>query len=139
VHHDHGWWGWPFWIPVPILVGAYDLYPYPAPYPTEVGDEEAEGPPAGAPRDIEDTAPSDPSRADYGLVQLRGVPDGAAVELDGRFWLEARELDDRWLALPWGAHTLTVRIEGRAPLERAVEIEAGKTHVVRFGPGERRS
>src|SRR5438067_1084614 len=73
-------------------------------------------------------------RASYGLVQLRGVPDGAAVDLDGRFWLKADGLDQRWLAVPHGEHTLAVRVRGSQPVERRVEVKPGKTSVVRFGP-----
>jgi hypothetical protein len=65
-------------------------------------------------------------------VQLRGVPDGADVDLDGRFWLAAEALATRWLALPEGEHVLTVRAAERDPIERRVVIVAGKTHIVRF-------
>jgi hypothetical protein len=63
---------------------------------------------------------------------LRGVPDGAAVDLDGRFWLTAEDLDQRWLALPRGSHTLTVRVSGTRPIERRIEVKSGATQVVRF-------
>src|SRR5436309_1325316 len=68
----------------------------------------------------------------YGLVQLRGVPDGASVDLDGRFWLTAEGLDARWLALPEGRRTVTVRNRNAAPLERTVDVMPGKTVTVQF-------
>src|SRR5262249_13704483 len=73
----------------------------------------------------------------YGLVQLHGVPDGAAVDLDGRFWLTADGLDDRWLALPEGSHTIAVRVGNGTPLKRTVEVKPGASTVVRF-PSSRR-
>jgi hypothetical protein len=72
------------------------------------------------------------ARASYGLVQLRGIPDGAAIDLDGRFWLTARDLDERWLALPKGEHTLSVRVGENDPIVRQVDVRSGKTQVVRF-------
>ncbi len=78
--------------------------------------------------------PEDPLRWSYGLVQLRGVPDGAAVDLDGRFWMTAAQLDRRWLALPHGRHVIAVYVEGKQPVERRVDVAAGRTHFVRFGP-----
>ena len=65
-------------------------------------------------------------------MQLRGIPDGASIDLDGRFWLTANDLDERWLALPTGEHTLSVRVgEGSATVRR-VDVRSGKTQVVRF-------
>jgi hypothetical protein len=60
------------------------------------------------------------------------VSDGAAVALDGRFWLPAQSLDQRWLALPRGAHTITVRPPGGHPIVRHVDVAPGKTLIVRF-------
>jgi len=60
------------------------------------------------------------------------------VDLDGRFWLRAEDLDQRWLALPHGAHTLVVRVEGAQPVERRIQVESGKTQVVRFAAPARR-
>ena len=70
--------------------------------------------------------------ASYGLVQLHGVPDGTAVDLDGKFWLKAEHLGARWLALPRGTHTVTVRKPGAPPAERQISMEPGKTRVVQF-------
>jgi len=116
-------------------------YPYYAPYPVEPYPPDDEGwgeppPEAGNEPRAERGPPAreEAERASYGLVQLRGVPDGAAVDLNGRFWLRAEGLDQRWLAIPYGEHTLTVRVRGSAPVERRVEVQSGKTSVVRFGP-----
>ena len=76
------------------------------------------------------------SRASYGLVQLRSVPDGASVDLDGRFWLTAKQLDARWLGLPEGPHTITVRKRNTAPATRQVAVDAGTTRAIDFGPGD---
>jgi hypothetical protein len=112
---------------------GYNPYPYPYPYPyypyppyypgTEAGME----PPA-----TQATPPAPENNESYGLVQLRGVPDGAAIDLDGRFWLTASGVDERWLALPAGRHTLTVRSEDAAPVTRQVNIGAGRQRVVDF-------
>jgi hypothetical protein len=40
-------------------------------------------------------------------MQFRGIPDGAQIDLDDRFWLDAQGLDQRWLAIPDGRHTIT--------------------------------
>ena len=127
--------GGAFWHPFyyPYYYGysaPYPAYPYLPPPPDEPlaradePDEESD--------DEEDRAAADPLRASYGLVQLHGIPDGAKVELDGRFWLTAELLDRRWLALPQGEHTVAARVHGGEPIERRVEISAGKTQVVRF-------
>lgn len=108
---------------------AWAPFPGPGPYawaPPE-GTQRSEPPPATE-------SWSDPLAASYGLVQLRGVTEGANVELDGRFWLVAEQLDQRWLALPHGEHRIVVRASGAEPVTRRVEIEAGRSHVVRFGP-----
>jgi len=76
--------------------------------------------------------PDDEEPASYGLVQLRGVPDGAEVDLDGRLWLRAQGLAQRWVALPEGKHTLTVRATGVTPVERRVDVFPGKQQVIRF-------
>ena len=127
----------PFWYGYPYYYYPYPYYPYyPYDYPdypppdeeasAEGEQPEAEAAPAPAPR-----------IATYGLVQLRGVPDGAAVDLDGRFWLTAGGLDDRWLALPEGSHTITVRVGKETPLQRTVDVKPGASTVVRF-PSSRR-
>lgn len=115
----------PYYYPYP-----YVIYPPPPPPP----DDTWSSPPAEVPpSEGQQEGPSDEdAQASYGLVQLRGVPDGADVELDGRFWLRARDLDQRWLALPQGNHTLVVRTRDGAPLERQVEVAAGRMQVVRF-------
>jgi hypothetical protein len=122
---------YPYYVPYPYP--AY-VYPPPADYgwspPPETPPEEEESQGAEqAPSDAEDAA-----RATYGLVQLRGVPNGASVDLDGRFWLTAKDLNDRWLALPRGEHTIAVRVRGSEAVERRVDVREGKNHVVRFGP-----
>jgi len=121
----------PFFFPYYV---PYPAYGYPPP-PEDWG----EPPPEGEGTEAEASPPPEQQSADagsasYGLVQLRGVPDGAAVDLDGRFWLEAQQLDERWLALPHGSHTLTIRVEGQQPVERRVDVVEGKTLVVRVGP-----
>ena len=138
---DGGFFFDPFFFPY--------YYPYYAPYPVEpyLPDDEGWGePPAEAGSEPPPEAGSEPraenappsreeaEHASYGLVQLRGVPDGAAVDLDGRFWLTAERLDERWLAVPYGEHTLVVHARGSQPVEQRVEVKAGKTSVVRFGP-----
>ncbi len=141
-HHFHGpraFVGGFFWDPFfdpryyPYPV-PYPVYAYPAP-PPEEPDVRAEH------DEDEDTAradvPDDPLRASYGLVQLRGVPEGAAIDLDGRYWLTAQRLDERWLALPHGTHALVVHPRGAEPIARRIEVAAGKTHVVHFPPPPR--
>ena len=128
----------PYYYPYPYYPYPYYPYPYyeyppppPYAYPSEV-------PESGAPSGEEAQAPTqeneaeEAQQANYGLVQLRGVADGADVDLDGRFWLRAENLGNRWLALPRGAHTLVVRVEDAAPVERRIVVESGKTQVVRF-------
>jgi hypothetical protein len=99
----------------------YGYYPPPPPPPPPPPDQEEE----------QEAAPEPP--ASYGLVQLRGVPDGAAVDLDGRFWLTAAQLDQRWLGVPEGTHTITVRRAGGDTVSRQVDVSAGSTQVVDFG------
>src|SRR5262249_10263447 len=82
---------------------GYEGEPDPAP------DTEATPPPQYVPPSGAEAAPSDDYGSSYGLVQLREVPDGATVELDQRPWMNAHGLDDRWLALPAGMHSITVR------------------------------
>ena len=69
-----------------------------------------------------------------GLVQLRGVPDGPDGELDGRFWVRTRQLDQRWLALREGAHRVRVRVDGKEPVECGIQIAAGTSQVIRVVP-----
>jgi hypothetical protein len=121
---------YPYWPPYP-----YPVYGYPPAPPPEEGDwtaaaEEQRSAEGGAP---EPSAEEERS-ASYGLVQLQGVRDGASVDLDGRFWLTADALEQRWLALPEGTHTITVRARGAKPVERRVDVKPGSTRVVRF-PG----
>ena len=123
----------------------YPAYGYPPPPPPEEPGSEAGDQPYGEPEAEasppaeEQPSPEEAQRATYGLVQLRGVPDGASVDLDGRFWMKAQGLASRWLALPRGSHTLTVHVEGREPAEKDVDVEPGKTQVLRFGPFTRPS
>jgi hypothetical protein len=126
-HHPHVFFGgsfvWnPFFHPYPYP------YPWPPPYPVYAY------PPPPLPPEAEADAETerDARRATYGLVQLRGVPDGAEVALDERFWLTAEALDQRWLAVPEGEHSLAVRVDDRQPVKRRIEITAGRSHVVHF-------
>ena len=157
-HGSHGGWGWynhhpgfrSFVFFDPFFFPSYLPYPYPYPYYTAApywpdwpppDDQQAyqdpNATPGQAPPPPEDDATestSDESRtATYGLLQLRGVPDGARVDLDGRFWLEGANLDRRWLAVPEGEHTLSVRVGNRDPVERRITVQAGKNVSVRFG------
>ncbi len=120
----------PYYAPAP--------YPYPPPPPDDAGwsspPPEEQTSSADDQDDREQPSDDDAARASYGLLQLHGIPDGAAVDLDGRFWMTAKRLDDRWLALPQGDHQLTVRVDGTTPVERSLNVTAGKTQVVRFGP-----
>ena len=148
-----GFFGAPFYSPFyyPYYAPYYAPYPYPYPYtypypvygypppppaaqsgPGAAPEQEDSAPPQ------EESAPDEGLRATYGLVQLRGVPDGAAIDLDGRFWLTAKQLDQRWLALPHGEHTLSVRVRGAEPVERHLSVAAGQTQVVRLGPFRQR-
>lgn len=115
----------PYYVPSP---------PYLPPPPEDLDssappDEESPGTPPGE---------DDARQATYGLVQLRGVPAGTAVDLDGRFWLTAADLDTRWLALPAGDHRLVVHVDGDEPVTRTITVLAGKTLAVRLGPLPRR-
>lgn len=147
-HHHHGFhhygprvfiggvWG-PFYPPYYPYYAPYPVYAYPPPPPEEPGWD---APPEEAPPGKEPGAERAPetgeevASASYGLVQLRGVPDGTAIDLDGRYWLSAADLDERWLALPQGPHTLAVKLPGAEPVVRRIQVEAGKSQVVRFGP-----
>jgi hypothetical protein len=122
-------WGWPYYYgdpyypyPPAYVYPPYGVAPYsyyPPPPPPEGTEQEAESaPPEGGA-----SAPTAP--ATYGLVRLRGVRDGSSVDLDGRFWLTAERLDDRWLALPEGTHTITVRDGDAPPVTRQVTVNAG--------------
>ena len=131
-----------FYYPYPSYYPYYMAYPaYPPAPPQETapgappGDQESGGDsPTATP-----TPPDDARRVTYGLVQLRGVPDGAAIDLDGRFWLTATDLDKRRLALPEGEHQLTVRVDDAAPVARTIAVVAGKQQSVRLGPIPRRA
>jgi hypothetical protein len=119
----------PYTYPYPYV---YYPRPYPvppaAPYPVDDPDRPPP-PPPGNPQD-ESTEEEEP--ASYGLIQLRGVPDGAEVDLDGRFWLRAQDIEQRWLALPEGKHTLRVRVPGGKTLERKIDVSGGRLQIVRF-------
>jgi hypothetical protein len=149
-HHHHGgssfffygsygpWWypGWGWYRPYyyPYYPYYYPYYPY---YPAYTYPPSAPPwRPSADDDDYDDTRaqapPADVEPASYGLIRLQGVRDGASVELDGRFWLTARDLDDRWMALPKGEHRITVRVNGGEPMERTIHIVPGRTHVLRF-------
>src|SRR5579883_1195831 len=68
----------------------------------------------------------------YGLVQLRGVPDGARIDLDGRPWLVAEGLDGRWLVVARGSHRLTIHLPDHEPREQRIDVVDGRAQVVRF-------
>ncbi len=137
-HHSWGWWRGPrayFFFGAPYF-WDYPVYvPYPAPYYYA-------GPPPGSDwEDQDDSSPPPPSRreppadpldASYGLVQLRDVPDGADVDLDGRFWMKAAKLSQRWLALPRGPHTIVVRPKRGQPIERRMEVTPGTVLTITF-------
>ncbi|HZP42361.1 MAG TPA: PEGA domain-containing protein [Candidatus Binatia bacterium] len=151
-HHFHGhsrvFVGGFFWDPFfyyPPYYAAPYYYPYPYPYayypppppPDDAGwttapPESTE--PGAAPEARAETQDTEARSASYGLVQLRGVPDDASVDLDGRFWMQAKGLDDRWLALPRGSHTIAVRMEGYRTVERTIDVTPGKNVVLRIGP-----
>jgi len=132
------WFGYPYYsYPYPYAYypypyAYYPSYPYYYPdypnYPPPPPEEELG---AGSGSSEGGSTPA-PRVATYGLVQLRGVPDGFAVDLDGRFWLTADSLADRWLALPEGHHTITVHTRDGAQLERSVDVKPGTTVVVQF-------
>jgi hypothetical protein len=140
--------GWdPFW---PNYY-AYPYYPYAYPYPVPVPEPypyPVSPPPQADDRrytrddDYEpprnDAPEEDARRATYGLLEIRGVPNGADVDLDDRFWLKAESLDNRWLAVPEGQHTITVRVEGNEPASRDIEMRAGAKQVINFGPFRKR-
>lgn len=125
---------------------SYPSYPPPGYYEGDQGTspdaqttpppEYAPAPEAEAPPPAE-APPSDDDGATYGLVQLREVPDGATIDLDQHPWVDAgdlRNLGDRWLALPAGMHSITVRAAGYAPAERRVDVASGRPQVVQIGP-----
>jgi PEGA domain len=135
----------PYWYPpYDASVPSYPSYPPPA---TQGAPDQSAIPPGGGmdqgygaapPPDQGYVADSSVAAGDdyssYGLIQLRGVPDGASIDLDGRHWLDGRNLGDRWLALPAGAHTISVRAEGYETFERSIDVTAGRNQVVRIGP-----
>jgi hypothetical protein len=142
-HHHHGsdffffgsigpsWYpGWPYrpyLYPYPYYAYYYPYaYPYP-PVPYRVDDDDYD-------RDVpeESPPPVDTEPTSYGLIRLDGVPDGAAVELDGRFWLTADDLDERWMALPKGEHRIAVTVGDARPVVRTIRIVPGRSHVLKF-------
>ena len=142
--HPHHWarpgvvvWWSPFLAPYFEPLYFPDYVPPPAyAYPPPVEPGWGAPPGENAPAEAEEESEVVP-RTSYGLVMLRDVPDGAAVDLDGRFWLTAQDLGARWLALPEGSHTLVARTSGERSIERHVEIAAGKAQVVRFASSPR--
>jgi hypothetical protein len=133
-------WYWdPFYFPYAYSYPYYGYPPYGYGYPPPPEDAgpppEAQAPPPDQQQDAwnnqqQDTG--DPMDASYGLVKLRGVPDGASVELDGRYWLTAARLSERWLALPRGRHTLTIRPQQGAASEHTVDVKPGVNVVIDF-------
>ena len=130
--YDPFFYGGPYYYPYPPAY-AYPYY-YPPPPPAEEPQAES-SPPEEEQGGSEPQASGPAGRASYGLVQLRGIPEGASVDLDGRFWLTADQLDERWLALPVGTHAVTVRTSNAAPKTRRVDVRAGTTRVVAFSSG----
>ena len=153
---------YPYYYPYGYGYGYPYAYPYYYPYPgADYGDAtpppyasspEASAPPSGeAPPPGEALPPGEgppsgeapPPQAEaegippvdlstYGLIQIQGVPEGAKIDLDDRFWLEgSRELDHRWLALPSGTHTIDIRATGYESSERRVDITAGDRKVLK--------
>jgi hypothetical protein len=139
--HGHGWSGgwhhhsdfgatffygpW-FWDPY--------FFPYaPAYYPGDIPPpDDADVPPPESGGWSTEGDADNPLDASYGLIRLAGVPDGATVELDGRYWMQAARLSERWLALPRGRHSITTRGPGGATQERRIDVEPGTTAVVQF-------
>jgi hypothetical protein len=143
--------GWPYYgYPYPYYYPysyPYPYYGYPTTYPPPASypggqyppdqqyppDSGAPPPPdAGAPPppdEPEGSAPP-PAGSSYGYVQLHSVPEDATVDLDGRFWVDARQLDERWLPVTPGAHTITVRPRDGSPLDRRVDVPAGASQVI---------
>jgi hypothetical protein len=129
-------WGFyrPYYYPYPYWA-YYPQYPYAPSWAPEPPDDDDDQEYARS--DV--SPPDETEQASYGLVRLDGVQDGAAVDLDGRFWLTARDLHDRWLALPEGEHRIAVRVGDAQPIERTVRIVPGRMQVLKFtAPAERR-
>ena len=145
VFFDPFWFGYPYapyyYYPYPYY-GYYPYYgpgDYPAPgqypdYPPPAEEGAENAPPPGEPPGgaIAEAAPQSAPIPTYGLVQLRGVPNGSAVDLDGRYWLTADSLDNRWLALPEGSHTVMVHLSDGTSIRRTVDVKPGGSLVVRF-------
>jgi hypothetical protein len=142
-----GWpyyYGYPYYYPYSYPYPYYGYpttYPPPAAYPSQQYPRDQQySPDAGAPPPPDTGAappPDEPegavppaSGSSYGFVQLRSVPEDATVDLDGRFWVDARQLDERWLPVAPGLHTITVRPRDGAPLDRRVDVSAGGSQVV---------
>ena len=159
-HHGHGsdffffggsfgpyWypgWGWPYRPYYPYYSYYYPYWGYPysyypppdyPPVPYRVEDDDYRDVPEASARSA---PPATEAPASYGLIRLDGVPDGAAVELDGRFWLTADDLDDRWMALPQGEHRIAVTVGDAEPLVRTIRIVPGRSHVLKFDASARR-
>jgi hypothetical protein len=147
------YWGYPYGS-YPYPYGAYGYFPpydenvpdYPPPSAQTLPPDQSGIPPTsdvtpppdqGYVADQAEAAGDDYSS--YGLIQLRGVPDGATVDLDGRRWLDGRNLASRWLALPAGLHTIAVRADGYETFEQRIDVAAGRNQVVRIGPLRLRS
>jgi hypothetical protein len=118
-----------YFAPEDYLPPPPDVYPYYYPPPPPPSEEAAAPAEAAAPEE-------EGSPATYGLVQLRGVPDGTPVDLDGRFWLTAEQLDHRWLALPEGPHTIAIGSTDVPSAVRQFSVRSGTTLVVDFSSGD---
>jgi hypothetical protein len=153
---------WPYWGYPYGFYGGYPYGPYPfygygyPPYDEEVPDypppaaqtpspgqsvippTAGELPPPDQPQVAETEAGGD-DYSSYGLIQLRGVPEAATVDLDGRRWLDGHNLGGRWLALPAGLHTITVSADGYESVEQRIDVAAGHNQVVTVRPLRLRS
>jgi hypothetical protein len=136
-----GGFGFPFFWPAysfgydfgPAYPYGDDLSVYPFPGTYVPGYPPGDWGAQSTPTDAGSLTPDNAELQDdgsYGLVQLHGVPDGATVYLDGRFWLVAHGLDGRWLALAGGSHAIAVRLSGYQDASADVDIVPGSNRVV---------
>lgn len=98
--------------------------PPPAPPPSAGG-----APPPGAhPRDRQRRFPeAAPPDGAYGTLALRVQPADATILIDGEAW-EAPEGDGPILIdLPDGPHDVEIRVDGRPPYRRTIQVRAGRT------------
>jgi hypothetical protein len=141
--YPYGPYGWPYpYGPYPF--GGYGYPPYdeevpdyPPPSAQSPAPDQSAIPPAAGqlpspdqPGVAEQAEAAGDDYSSYGLIQLRGVPEGATVDLDGRRWLDGHNLSGRWLALPAGVHTIAVRADGYEAVEQRIDVTAGRSQVV---------